>query len=199
MKDTFAQLVRKTRTVRCFQENLSLSELFLLDLIDMARLSGSARNGQMFKYMPITSPNLCGQLFPLLAWAGYLADWPGPGPGERPPAYIACLLDTTLLLGSESEACIDLGIASQSMLLKAATQGVFGCRIGLFNKESMTQVLRLPGHLRPLLVIALGYPAEEVVLEDMKDGDLRYWRDKHGVHHVPKRSLEEIVCKEPLV
>lgn len=199
MKDIFAQLVQKTRTVRCFQENMRLPEVFLLDLIGVARLSGSARNGQVLKYMPIAAPALCDQLFPLLAWAGYLTDWPGPGPGERPPAYIACLLDTTLLPGNESGAYIDLGIASQSMLLKAAMQGVFGCRIGLFNKKSMSRVLQLPDHLRPLMVIALGYPAEEVVLEEMKDGDVRYWRDERGVHHVPKRSLEEIVCKAPLI
>jgi uncharacterized protein YcfL len=26
-------------------------------------------------------------------------------------------------------------------------------------------------------------------------GDVRYWRDAQGVHHVPKRSLEEIILK----
>ena len=33
------------------------------------------------------------------------------------------------------------------------------------------------------------------VLEDMKDGDYKYWRDAEGVHHVPKRKLEELIVR----
>jgi hypothetical protein len=32
------------------------------------------------------------------------------------------------------------------------------------------------------------------VLEAMaQGGDIKYWRDDQGVHHVPKRSLGEII------
>jgi hypothetical protein len=39
----------------------------------------------------------------------------------------------------------------------------------------------------------LGEPIENVIIEEMKDGDVKYWRDSWANHHVPKRSLEELI------
>jgi len=61
------------------------------------------------------------------------------------------------------------------------------------KKQSLAKLLQLPEHLEILHVIALGKPREEVVIEDMKDGDIKYWRDENEVHHVPKRNLDELV------
>jgi len=193
-----ADLVRKTRTVRRFQEEQPLASALLRDLVDFARLSGSARNGQVLKYRVITAKGLRQALFPLLGWAGYLPDWPGPALGERPPAYLACLLDTTLLRGTENEAYCDLGIATQSLLLGAAEQGVYGCRIGAFAHGPVHRLLQLEDHCKVLLLVALGYPAETVVLEELgSEGAVRYWHDAQGVHHVPKRTLAQILIEPP--
>ena len=193
-----ADLVRSTRTVRRFQEERELVPALLESLIDLARLGGSARNGQVLKYMVITDAALRQEIFPLLGWAGYLADWSGPATGERPAAYIVCLLDKELLKGSESEACCDLGIATQNLLLGAAEQGVFGCRIGAFAHGVVHRLLQLEDRFKVLLLVALGYPAETVVLEELgPQGDIRYWRDAQGGHHVPKRSLPQILMEPP--
>jgi hypothetical protein len=43
-------------------------------------------------------------------------------------------------------------------------------------------------------VVALGVPAETCVLEDAKPGGgVTYYRDAQGVHHVPKRPLDEVI------
>lgn len=187
-------LVRRTRTVRRFEEDRVIDAQRLRGLIDLARLGGSARNAQALKYMEITEKSLRDQLFPLLAWAGYLPHWPGPEVGERPAAYVICLLDTALQKGPESEAHFDLGIATQNLLLGAAEQGVFGCRIGAFPPLKVQQLLKIPEQYKALLVLALGYPAETVVLEEVgEDGEIRYWHDEQGVHHVPKRKLADIL------
>ena len=48
-----------------------------------------------------------------------------------------------------------------------------------------------------LLILALGKPKETVVLEEVgPDGNIRYYRDAEGVHHVPKRSLDELILRE---
>jgi hypothetical protein len=45
-----------------------------------------------------------------------------------------------------------------------------------------------------LLVIALGKPVETALIHDLEPGgDIRYLRDAKGIHHVPKRTLDEII------
>lgn len=62
-----------------------------------------------------------------------------------------------------------------------------------FNKANVAQILSLPECLDPVLVVALGRPAERCVITDVVDGDIRYYRDEAGVHFVPKRSMDELV------
>jgi len=49
--------------------------------------------------------------------------------------------------------------------------------------------------LEVLLVIALGKPVEMVVIDKMRDGDIKYWRDHESVHHVPKRDIDELIAR----
>lgn len=115
--------------------------------------------------------------------AGYIKGWPGPEEGERPAAYIIILGDKTI---SRSFGC-DHGIATQ--------MGLGGCMIGSIKKPELSQALVLPAEYGVLLVIALGRPQETVVLETLGPaGATRYWRDEPSVHHVPKRSLNEIIA-----
>ena len=88
----------------------------------------------------------------------------------------------------------DLGIAAQSILLGAREQNLAGCMIGSIRKELLREMLHIPDRFDILLAIALGKPRETVVLEEMAPGgSIRYWRDEHGTHHVPKRPLDEII------
>ena len=128
-------------------------------------------------------------IFPYLAWAGYLKNWKGPEPGERPSAYIIILGDSRV---SENFYC-DHGIAAQSILLGATEKGLGGCIIGSIKREPLRRILGLGKQFSILLVIALGSPKEKVVLEEAKENDIRYWRDDEEVHHVPKRPLNEII------
>ncbi|NNK94294.1 MAG: nitroreductase family protein [Desulfobacterales bacterium] len=187
------ELIKKTRTYRRFAEHRLISDETLLELVNLARLGGSARNCQPWQYMIINNTELCKDVFPYLAWAGYLSDWKGPLSGEQPSSYILCLLNRSWLKGSDKEAHFDLGIASQNLLLGAMKKGIAGCRIGAYSPEINT-LFEIPDNLELALVIALGFPAETVVIEETpNDNDIRYWRDSGDIHHVPKRSLTDIV------
>ena len=65
---------------------------------------------------------------------------------------------------------------------------------GSVKREELASRLSLPPHLSIALVIALGKPVEHVVLEDLPaDRSIRYYRTPDGTHHVPKRSLNELI------
>jgi nitroreductase len=182
-------LILKNRSYRRFVESHPIPRETLLEMVDAARLSASAKNAQPLKYFIANTKELNDTIFPTLAWAGYLTDWPGPVPGERPSAYIVQLHDTAL---GNSYFCDD-GIAAQSILLTAAEKELGGCIIASVKKEPLAQALQLPEHLAIIQVIALGKPAEEVVIEEMENGDIKYWRSEDQVHHVPKRPLNELI------
>jgi nitroreductase len=183
-------LVLRNRSYRRFYQEAAINLETLRELVDLARLSASAANVQPLKYILSCDPQRNALIFPCLSWAGYLQDWPGPAEGERPSAYIVILGDKTL---KQSFGC-DHGIAAQSILLGATEKGLGGCMIGSIERQRLSEVLEIPPHNEILLVIALGKPKEMVVIETVgPDGDIKYWRDEQGRHHVPKRSLAEII------
>ncbi len=184
-------LIIKNRSYRRFYEEETIGRELLIDWVDSARLSASARNLQTLKYKIITEEKRA-DIFPLLSWAGYLRDWKGPEAGERPNAYILLLNDNRL---SENYFCDD-GIASQSILLSAVASGYGGCIIAACNKPKLREVLRLSDDFSIIHVIALGKPKEEVKIETAITGEIKYWRDEQQVHHVPKRPLDEIVLMD---
>lgn len=183
-------LVLANRSYRRYVESNSISESVLKELIDLARCTPSAANMQPLKYIISNTPEQNERIFPATAWAGYLKDWSGPAEGERPSAYIIILGDTNI---SKNFGC-DQGIAAQTILLGAAENGYGGCMIGALDRKQLVKNLEIPEDYEVLLVIALGKPAEKVVLEEVgPDGDIKYYRDESDVHHVPKRKLEDII------
>ena len=185
-------LIRQTRSTRRFVQSEAVSIETLRELVNLARLSPSASNKQPLKYILFNTPEQNALIFEHVGWAGYLSDWPGPAEGERPAAYIIILGDCHV---SEAIDC-DHGIAAQSILLGARERGLGGCILGSIKRAPLRSALKLDVRYRIMLVIALGKPAEQIVLEEVgPEGDIKYWRDADGVHHVPKRSLDEIIVE----
>jgi nitroreductase len=183
------KLILKTRSYRRFIQSEKINKEQIREWIDLARNSASARNAQSLKYILSTEESLNSLIFPLLSWAGYLTDWPGPEEGERPSAFIVLLNDTGI---TKNYFCDD-GIAIQSIMLGATESGYGGCIIHSVNRVKLREVLNLPDQYEILYVLALGKPKETVVLDEIKDGDFKYWRDENRIHHVPKRGLDEII------
>jgi nitroreductase len=187
---TIKELVLKNRSYRRFHQDVRVDLNTLKELVELSRLSASGANIQPLKYILSSEPEKNELIFRNLAWAAYLKNWPGPTEGERPAAYILVLGDKRL----KDAFGYDPGIAVQSLLLGAVEKGLGGCIIGSISKDSLRRDLNIPDQYEILLVVAIGKPKEIVVIEPLgPNGDIKYWRDENGVHHVPKRSLEELI------
>ncbi len=184
-------LVFKTRSYRRFDELHRIEYKTLEGVVELARLSASGANRQPLKYVICNSPADCSRIFPSVVWAACLKDWDGPEPGERPSGYIIILGDKSIT----EKFGVDHGIAAQSMMLGATEAGLGGCMIASIKREQLRSEMRIPEKYEILLILALGKPVENVIIDDMKDGDVKYWRDNNRNHHVPKRPLSELIIK----
>jgi nitroreductase len=186
------ELVTKNRSYRRFREGRTIDEATLRELVDLARLSASGANRQPLKYILSCDGEKNALIFPHLTWAGYLKDWAGPVEGERPAAYIVILSDNA----TPGVGGCDHGIAAQSMLLSAVEQGLGGCMLGALDRAGLKQSLKIDEQYEILLVVALGEPCETVVIDELQSvDDIKYWRDAEGVHHVPKRRLDDLIVE----
>lgn len=184
------ELIEKNRTYRRFYQDVKVSQETLRELIDLARLSSTGANLQSLKFVLSHSIETNTRIFKTLKWAGYLKDWDGPEEGERPSAYVVVLHDQRI----SKSFYWDHGIAVQSILLGATEKGLGGCQFNSIDRVVLAQELNLPNHFEIVTVIALGKPKEVVVIEELgKSGDIKYWRDQQGVHHVPKRALNHLI------
>ncbi len=188
------ELIRKNRSCRRFRQDRKIKFETLKELVGLARLSPSAANLQPLRYAVSCDPEMNGRIFSCLGWAAYIKNWPGPEEGERPSGYIIVMGDTE---NANEHIAYDCGIAAHSVLLGAAEKGLAGCMIASVNRKRLGAILDAPSRYKIFLVTAMGRPKEKIVIEKVgTDGNIRYWRDENGVHHVPKRETDDLIIKK---
>ena len=184
------ELVTKARTCRRFKGNVRLSTATLAELVDFARLSASARNGQVLRFVTVADPATCNDLNALCVLGGALTPEQRAKADQHPGGFI-------VIAGPEKMddfAVMDIGIAAQSINLAACEAGLGCCMIGAVKKDKAAALLGLPEELKVKLVLALGEPDEiRRIVDRRADGKLTYYRDENDEHCVPKISLTEAV------
>lgn len=192
--DMLRHLMMENRSVRRFIECERVSDTTLERIVELVRYTPSGRNAQPLKYRPVSSVEECEHLFCHLKWAGYFHDWDGPIEGERPAAYLIQCLDTYY----GKDCLCDDGLQLEAITLALHTLGLAGCIIKAFNIEGVREALNIDDRYVPRYVLAIGRPAEEIIIEDMsddKDDDFKYFRTDDGKHHVPKRPLSSLIIR----
>ena len=187
------ELVRKSRSFRSFDHSKKISEQLLVSYIETLRFTPSSINLQALKYCLITSEEDTGFVRSYVKFAGLLENYNGPDGNNSPVAYLVICQDTDI---HESETLFlrDVGVVAQTFALRAIEDGIGCCMIGSFNREKVAEYLKLKDNIKPNLILALGYPNEGIILEDAVDS-VAYYRDENNVHHVPKRTIKELIIK----
>jgi nitroreductase len=182
------ELIVKRRTIRRFRSDPVPGEL-LNKLVNAGRLAPSGANLQSLEFIIVNDAAMVNKVFPTLKWAGYIAPAGNPPEGKRPMAYVIVLVNTEIRSrGGE----VDAAAAIENMILTALEDGVGSCWLGSIDREQLRTIFDIPQKYRVDSVLALGYPDESPVVEEVKDS-IKYWKDEQGRLHVPKRKLSDIL------
>lgn len=186
---TLDDLLRKNRSTRGYYKPYIVKESELRRIIEVCTRVPSACNQQVLRFLPVTKGSGANKILALIKMGAALPDLHLPFPGTEPEAFIICCStakETPLV-------DMDLGIAAQSMLLKATEMGLNGLIIGAFNRDRLRETFTLP--YPPLLVIAIGKGAEQIELTPIGADESHAYYRRNGIHYVPKVHAEDLIIK----
>lgn len=184
---SLVSLLAKNRSTRGFDASFKVRHDQLLSLIEAARLSPSAMNQQVLRYRLVTDEE-AHLVLPHLRLGGALPELGLPLPGTEPNAFVVICTDK-----EGRYVDIDMGIATQTILLRAVEMGLNGVCIAAFDKERVREALQLP--LTPQLILAIGRSAERIEVVEIAEGEnQRYYRN-NGTHFVPKIKIEDLIIR----
>lgn len=181
-------LIISRRSIRQFKQE-PVSRDILQKFINASRLAPSAANRQPLEFVVVDEEKIRKEVFTCLKWAAYIAPEGNPKPGHEPVAYIVVLVNSEI---REKGFEWDVGAAIENMILAALEKGIGSCWLLSVDREKLREILNIPENYKIDSVLALGYPDENPVIEDMKDS-IKYWKDQAGQLHIPKRKLEDVI------
>ena len=184
------ELLKTRRTYRRFAQK-PISDEILADMLNAARYASSAANKQPISYVVVRTPEKVKEVFDLTKWAGYFPNDAGrPKAGEEPVLFIGIVENLDI---SKNYVDTDAGLAISNLTLAAWSHGVGSCMIGACNKPKLSEMFGLTENQQLHTVVAFGYPSHKSYIEDVKDGEIKYYLDENQDYVVPKRKLEDIV------
>lgn len=180
-------LLRRNRSYRGFDKSCPVTQAQLRRIAEVCTLVPSGRNQQVLRLKLLTRNNGADQMQGLYKLGAALPELHLPFPGTEPEAFI--IICSTV--EPDKWVHMDVGIAAQSMLLKAVEMGLGGICIGAFNKQALIETFALP--YEPVLMLAIGKPAEMIELLPVHAGEpLKYYRE-NGIHYVPKIVANDLI------
>lgn len=184
------ELLKTRRTYRRFEQK-AISDEILEDMLTAVRYASSAANKQPISYVVVRNPEKVKEVFDLTKWAGYFPNDTGrPKAGEEPVLFIGIVENLDI---SKNYADTDAGLAISNLTLAAWSHGVGSCMIGACNKPKLSEMFGLTENQQLHTVVAFGYPSHKSYIEDVKDGEIKYYLDENQDYVVPKRKLEDMV------
>ena len=180
-------LLSKNRSTRGFDTSFKVRKDQLVSLVEAARLAPSAMNQQALRYRLVTEEE-SSLVLPHIRLGAALPDMKLPVEGTEPNAFVVvCSTKEGRFVD------VDLGIATQSILLRAVEMGLNGVCIAAFDSERVQAALKLT--IAPQLIIAIGRSAERIEVVDIHEGESQTYYRRNGVHFVPKLQIDDLILK----
>lgn len=184
---SLSTLLRRNRSYRGYDKSCIVTEAQLRRIVEVCTKVPSGRNQQVLRFKLLTKATGSERMKGLYKLGGALPELHLPFPGTEPEAFIILCSSVE----PDKWVHMDVGIAAQSMLLKATEMGLGGICIGAFNRNALTDTFALP--CEPVLVLAIGKPAEKIELVPVHAGaPLKYYRE-NGTHFVPKLVTDDLI------
>lgn len=156
------EAISKRRSHRKYQPH-PIPEEVLSGLFDAMRLAPSGSNRQPWRFIVVTEAELRQQVATACHNQQFIA--------EAPVVLVACAVPGT----SERGALVNVSIALDHLTLAATEVGLGTCWIGAYSEPDLRAVLQIPDDVRVVMVMPLGYPADEPAAR-------------------PRKPKEEIIC-----
>lgn len=144
-------VIQGRRSIRKYS-NKPVEDEKLLRVLEVARLSPSARNQQNWKFIIVKNSKIRKKLTKAIGQ---------PFVGEAPIILVCCGTEPeSIMRGGQPRYTVDLSIATAYMILEAYVQGLGTCWLGSFDESMVKDVLDIPENVRVVAITPLGYPAE---------------------------------------
>ena len=184
---SLVSLLTKNRSTRGYDASFKVRKDQLLSLVEAARLAPSAMNQQTLRYRLVTEEE-AHLVLPHIRMGAALRELNLPLPGTEPNAFVVICSDK-----EGRFVDMDLGIATQTILLRAVEMGLNGICIAAFDKEKVREALQLA--VAPQLIIPIGRSAERIEIKDIAEGESQTYYRENGTHFVPKLRTEDLIIE----
>lgn len=167
----FMEIAAARQSCRSYDENRSVEPEKLAAILEAARLSPSACNGQPYHFT-VCKGNAAKEVALLTRGMGGMNKFAVQAPilivvSEKPYVKSAAL---GAKVKNNDYRSMDIGIAVAYLTAEAAAQGLGTCILGWFDDEKVRAICGLEAPVR--LIITLGYPSPEDKLRPKKRLDL---------------------------
>ncbi|MGA3199325.1 MAG: nitroreductase family protein [Halobacteriota archaeon] len=153
--DTIMGVMQRRRSVRRYGRE-TINDALLDKLLKAAQLAPSAGNLQARDFILVRDPNTKHELAEAAYGQFFIA--------MAPIVLVGCanIARSRIAYGQRAElyAVQDVTIAACYVQLAAEALGIATCWIGAFDEKRVSQALKIPLDIRPVLMLPSGYPDE---------------------------------------
>lgn len=151
------EAIKKRRSIRKFDSSKDVDDKQVKKLLEASRWAPTAGNLQSFFVVVVKDQDIKDKLAVAARRQEHVA--------EAAVVFVCCadLERSASRYGNRGKslyAIQDATIATQNMWLAATELGLGAVWVGAFDEDEVSEILELEEHLRPVVILPVGYPAE---------------------------------------